>query len=178
LAERYAAAREIHHIPLKTPEGNVVHLSPGAHSELIRQLVEVFGPHFVPGGTLIYAGDTGDKWGYASRKHFDLLGIDIDSHGKMPDAIIHYQEKNWLVLCEAVTSHGPVDPKRHIELKKLFVKSTAGLVFVTAFPTRAAFCKYAGEISWETEVWCADNPTHLIHFNGERFLGPYRTPSN
>jgi hypothetical protein len=178
LAERYAAAREMQHIPLATPDGQVVHLSPGAHSELIRQLVEVFGPHFIPGGTLIYAGDTGDKWGYASQEHFKLLGIQIDSHGKMPDVIIHDQKKNWLILCEAVTSHGPVNPKRHIELKKLFAKSSAGLVFVTAFPTRAAFCKYSGDISWETEVWCADHPTHLIHFNGERFLGPYATSSD
>ena len=33
--------------------------------------------------------------------------------------------------------------------------------------------KYLDDISWETEVWVAESPTHLIHFNGERFLGPY-----
>jgi hypothetical protein len=33
--------------------------------------------------------------------------------------------------------------------------------------------RYLGEIAWETEVWVADAPSHLIHFNGERFLGPY-----
>jgi hypothetical protein len=32
---------------------------------------------------------------------------------------------------------------------------------------------YLDKISWETEVWVADSPTHMIHFNGERFLGPY-----
>jgi hypothetical protein len=88
----------------------------------------------------------------------------------MPDVVVHYAEKNWLVLIEAVTSHGPVNPKRRQELKALFSGSTAGFVFVTAFLDRKAMVKYLNDISWETEVWIAESPTHLIHFNGERFL--------
>lgn len=91
----------------------------------------------------------------------------------MPDVVIHFTGKNWLVLIEAVTSHGPVNPKRLSELKALFASSKTGLVFVTAFLTRKSLLKYLGEIAWETEVWVADAPGHLIHFNGERFLGPY-----
>jgi hypothetical protein len=102
------------------------------------------------------------------------LGVDVDSHGKMPDVVLHFTEKNWLLLVESVTSHGPVDGKRHAELAKLFAGSTAGLVYVTAFPNRAIMGRYLGEIAWETEVWVADAPSHLIHFNGERFLGPLR----
>lgn len=173
LAEKYAAARDMKQVPLKMPDGKSVQLSPGDHSELIRQLVEVFGPHYAPGGTLLYAGDTGDKWGYFDREGLEALGVTVDSHGKMPDVVIHYTEKKWLLLCEAVTSHGPVDGKRHDELKKLFRCSSAGLVFVTAFPSRAVMARYLGAIAWETEVWCAETPTHLVHFNGERFLGPY-----
>lgn len=173
LAEKYAAARDLAHIPLKTTDGSVVKLSPGEHSDLIRQIVEVFGAHYAPGGTLLYAGDTGDKWGYFDKDGLAKVGVAVDSHGKMPDVVIHFTEKNWLLLCEAVTSHGPVDGKRHEELKKLFSASKAGLVFVTAFLTRTAMAKYLSEIAWETEVWCAEAPTHLIHFNGERFLGPY-----
>ena len=93
----------------------------------------------------------------------------------MPDVIVYTEEKNWLILIEAVTSHGPVNPKRRGELKTLFESSKAGLVFVTAFLDRRAMVKYLSEISWETEVWVADAPTHLIHFNGERFLGPYES---
>ncbi|BCH63833.1 hypothetical protein RvVAT039_10490 [Agrobacterium vitis] len=91
----------------------------------------------------------------------------------MPDVIIYYPEKNWLLLIESVTSHGPVDGKRHGELAKLFASATPGLVYVTAFPTRRIMAKYLSEIAWETEVWVAEAPTHLIHFNGVRFLGPY-----
>ena len=173
LAKQYAAAREMRHIPLRVAEGHEIRLSPGEHSELIRQIVEVFGAHYAPGGTLLYAGDTGDKWGYSNRQALAKLGVTVDSHGKMPDVVIHHTREDWLLLCEAVTSHGPVDGKRHAELKRLFKSCTAGLVFVTAFPTRSVMARYLGEIAWETEVWCAEAPTHLIHFNGERFLGPY-----
>jgi adenine-specific DNA-methyltransferase len=94
----------------------------------------------------------------------------------MPDVVLHYTARNWLLLIESVTSHGPVDGKRHNELANLFASSTAGLVYVTAFPNRTIMGRYLGEIAWETEVWVANAPSHLIHFNGERFLGPYNTP--
>jgi hypothetical protein len=97
----------------------------------------------------------------------------VEEHGKMPDVVVHYTDKNWLVVIEAVTSHGPVNPKRLAELKSLFSGSSAGLVFVTAFLNRRGLLKYLSEIAWETEVWVADAPGHMIHFNGERFLGPY-----
>ena len=94
----------------------------------------------------------------------------------MPDVVLHYPAKNWLLLVEAVTSHGPVDSKRHAELAMLFRDSTAGLVYVTAFPSWAIMARYFPEIAWKTEVWTTDSPSHLIHFNGERFLGPYKEP--
>jgi type II restriction enzyme len=91
----------------------------------------------------------------------------------MPDLVVYLPGKNWLVLMEAASSHGPVDAKRHEELAALFQGSTAGLVYVSCFPSREEMRRYLSQIAWETEVWCADNPSHLIHFNGERFLGPY-----
>jgi hypothetical protein len=103
------------------------------------------------------------------------LGVRINEHGKMPDVIVYMPDKNWLVLIEAVTSHGPISILRHNQLKELFQGSTAGLVFVTAFEARAALMAYLPEIAWETEVWVADAPSHIIHFNGERFLGPYES---
>ena len=112
----------------------------------------------------------GRKW---SQGRNVLIGITPIMHGKMPDVVLHFTERNWLLLVESVTSHGPVDGKRHGELSKLFSGSKAGLVYVTAFPNRQIMGRYLGEIAWETEVWVADAPSHLIHFNGVRFLGPY-----
>ncbi|HCT7915534.1 BsuBI/PstI family type II restriction endonuclease [Pseudomonas xantholysinigenes] len=173
LIAKYAMEREHNRIPVEIAPGKEITLSPGEHSELIRAIVEDFAPRFAPGSLLVYAGDTGDKWGYFDAALLAELGVAVDSHGKMPDVVLHFVEKNWLLLVESVTSHGPVDGKRHSELAKLFAGSNAGLVYVTAFPNRTIMGRYLGEIAWETEVWVADAPSHLIHFNGVRFLGPY-----
>ncbi|UEM08118.1 hypothetical protein JL101_035570 (plasmid) [Skermanella rosea] len=173
LADRYARERDMQRVPVRVATNQTIQLSPGEHSELIRAIIEEFAPRFAPDGVLIYAGDTGDKMGYFDRDGLAMLGVTVDNHGKMPDVVIHYTERNWLLLVESVTSHGPVDAKRHEELVRLFSGSSAGLVYVTAFPTRATMARYLAEIAWETEVWVADAPTHLIHFNGIRFLGPY-----
>ncbi|GFE98133.1 BsuBI/PstI family type II restriction endonuclease [Gluconobacter sp. Gdi] len=175
LVAKYAKEREQNRIPVEIAPGKEITLSPGEHSELIRAIIEDFAPRFAPASVLVYAGDTGDKWGYFDAVLLAELGVDVDSHGKMPDVVLHFTEKNWLLLVESVTSHGPVDGKRHAELATLFAGSKAGLVYVTAFPNRAIMGRYLGEIAWETEVWVADAPSHLIHFNGVRFLGPYST---
>lgn len=173
LAERYAKARQQKLIPVHIANGKEIELSPGEHSELIKAIVEDFAPRYAPGGVLVYVGDTGEKWGYFDDELLKKLGVSVDSHGKMPDVVIYYSKRNWLLLIESVTSHGPVDGKRHAELARLFSKCSAGLVYVTAFPSRAIMQRYLSEIAWETEVWVADAPSHLIHFNGDRFLGPY-----
>lgn len=94
----------------------------------------------------------------------------------MPDVVLHDTKKNWLLLIESVTSHGPVDSKRHDELANLFAGSKVGLIYVTAFPNRAVMGRYLDKIAWETEVWVVDAPSHLIHFDGDRFLEPYNPP--
>lgn len=176
LSQRYAKQREHNRIAVQIAPGREITLSPGEHSELIRAIIEDFAPRFAPGSTLVYVGDTGDKWGYFDAVLLAELGVDVDEHGKMPDVILYFHEKNWLLLVESVTSHGPVDGKRHGELARLFKKSSAGLIFVTAFPDKATMGRYISDIAWETEVWISDLPSHLIHFDGERFLGPYPTP--
>lgn len=176
LVARYARRREQNLIPVKIAPDQQITLSPGEHSELIRAIIEDFAPRFAPGSVLVYAGDTGDKWGYFDESLLTSLGVEVDSHGKMPDVVLYYVAKNWLLLVESVISHGPVDGKRHVELARLFAGSTAGLVYVTAFPNRPTMSRYLNEIAWETEVWVADAPSHLIHFNGARFLGPHEAP--
>jgi hypothetical protein len=173
LAVRYAQERQQAMIAVQIAPGQTISLSPGDHSLLIKKIIEDFAPRFAPGSVLIYAGDTGNKMGYFDEESLARLGVRIDNHGKMPDVVLHYLDRGWLLLVESVTSHGPVDGKRHGELTRLFSSSTAGLVYVTAFPSRAVMSRYLADIAWETEVWCADAPSHLIHFNGQRFLGPY-----
>lgn len=173
LMDKYAKLRDQQLVPVTVDRSNEIHLTPGAHSELIKKIIEEFAPRFTPNSTLVYAGDTGSKAGHFNEALLTQLGITVDKHGKMPDVILYFSDKDWLILVESVTSHGPVDGKRHEELSELFKNSKAGLVYVTAFPDRAIMRKYLSDIAWETEVWVADAPTHLIHFNGVRFLGPY-----
>lgn len=172
LAARYARPRYMAMIPLQGIAG-LENLTPGAHSELIRSVIAEFAPRFAPGAELIYVGDTGNKSIHFQEERLAELGVSVDPHGKMPDVILYLESRNWLLLVEAVTSHGPVNAKRHEELAELFAAARPGLVYVTAFPDRQRMARYLSEISWETEVWCADAPSHLIHFDGERFLGPY-----
>jgi len=173
LKKRYARERDMRRLPINLANGQQVRLSPGGQNILVKKILDDFCPLFTPGGFVIYVGDTETKWAYFDSAALTSLGITIQEHGKMPDVVVHHVGKNWLVLIEAVTSHGPVSPKRRQELKELFSGSEAGLVFVTAFLDRRAMLRYLNDISWETEVWIAESPTHLIHFNGERFLGPY-----
>jgi adenine-specific DNA-methyltransferase len=170
--------RNIPIIPVSLPNGQAIQLSSGGQNILIKDILENFCPRFTPGGMVLYVGDAADKFIINETQKFRELGIELDPHGKMPDIVVHHEQKDWLVLIEAVTSHGPVNLKRCNELKQLFQSSRKGLVFVTAFPSRKEMTRYLAEISWETEVWVADQPDHMIHFNGERFLGPYETPEN
>jgi len=173
LKRRYAQERERERIPVTVAKGLTISLSPGGQNVLIEKIINDFCALFTPGGKLIYVGDTGDKWGYFDSESLQALGVTVEAHGKMPDVVVHHVQQNWLVLIEAVTSHGAVTPKRRNELEVVFGSSTAGLVFVTAFHRRNDMVRYLNEISWETEVWVAEAPSHIIHFNGERFLGPY-----
>jgi len=140
---------------------------------LIKAFIEKFCPRFVPGGIILYVGDAENKFQHFEKEALARLGVQIDSAAKMPDIVVYDSKRKWLVIGEAVTSAGVVDGKRRKELKKLFAGFRSGLVFVTAFETREAMGRFLNQISWETEVWIADNPDHVIHFNGERFLGPY-----
>ena len=173
LRAQYAVARDMNRIPVTLADGREVTLSPGGQNTLIKSMVEDFCSYYAPGGTILYLGDADSKWAVSEEVTLKELGVVVDHHGKMPDLVVYMPDRNWLVLLEAASSHGPVDAKRHAELSKLFAGSKPGLVFVSCFPTRAEMRKYLADIAWESEVWCADSPTHLIHFNGERFLGPY-----
>lgn len=173
LRDQYARERRMERVPLLLPTGKTVNLSPGGQSRLVKKVLNDFCAFFTPGGEVVYIGDTAEKWAYLNEKLLQELGVEIGEHGKIPDVVVYLRDKGWLVLIEAVESQGPMDPKRQLELRDLFLGAKAGLVFVTAFQNRKTMAKHLGALAWETEVWIAEAPSHLIHFDGERFLGPY-----
>ena len=147
-------------------------LSPGKHNEVQAAVVHEFAPRFSKSSQVIYLGDTANKDLYIDKDALKSLGIPIDEHSKLPDVVIYDLSRNWLFLIEAVTSHGPVSPKRLIELEDFLKNCKAGKIYVSAFPDFSEFKKHSANIAWETEVWVVESPDHMIHFNGDRFMGP------
>jgi adenine-specific DNA-methyltransferase len=174
LQEQYAKRRKLHEVPLHMPDGSMVGLSPGKHNRLQVAIIESFGPRFAPGALVLYLGDTAKKYAVLDSSRLSALRVPVTQHDTLPDVILFREEKNWLFLIEAVTAHGPFSPSRHRELEERLVRCSAERVYVTAFLDMRNFRKYAGDIAWETEAWIADNPDHMIHFNGPKFLGPYK----
>jgi hypothetical protein len=164
-------ARGLKSIPV-TLNGKEFNLSPGEHNILQVAIINIFAPLFANSGEVVYLGDTAKKDFFVDERLIKHLNIKIDKHSKLPDVIIYRKDKDWLYLIEAVTSHGPVSPKRIIELEKLFEDCKSGKVYVSAFPDFIEFRKHSNEIAWETEVWILDSPEHLIHYNGDKFFGP------
>ena len=174
LAERLNATRHFDKIAVITPEGVEIDLTLGAHNELQRAVVEQFLPRFGYGAELLYLGDTSNKLLWLQQDRLIALNFFELNHGELPDIVAYSHRKNWLFLIEAVYSSGPISPTRLLRLQSLCRECTAEIVFVTAFLNRAAFRRFSAEIAWETEVWMAAEPDHLIHFNGDKFLGPYQ----
>jgi len=172
LLEVYQKVRNRHQAPLRLTDGRAFYLSPGEHNELQARVVQEFGPRFAPGATVLYLGDTANKKLILEEKVFVSLGVPLPDHDKLPDVVLFDDARNWIFLIEAVTSHGPLSPKRYVELSEMFKNCSASLVYITAFPDFSTFKNFLSEIAWETEVWVAEIADHLIHFNGDRLLGP------
>ncbi|WP_298500855.1 BsuBI/PstI family type II restriction endonuclease [uncultured Methanobrevibacter sp.] len=171
LVSIYSSKKEL----LKKPvliNGEEFNFSPGKHNELQKHIIEEFASRFAQGSECLYVGDTAKKDLLINNEKLEELGFVISTHDKMPDVILYCEGKNWIYFIEAVTSTGPMDYKRIIEINKLTENVGAGKIFITAFLDFRTFKRFAADLAWDSEVWIADNPNHLIHFNGDRFLGP------
>ena len=171
LIQKYALKKKMQMIPVQI--NNVEYLfSTGLHNQLQKAIIEAFLPRFAPYSECIYIGDTEKKDLLKNDAKLRELGFAISIHDKMPDVILYRADKHWLYFIEAVTSVGPMNPKRMAEINAITANVNAGKIFVTAFLTLDTYKKFIADIAWDTEVWIEDTPDHLIHLNGDRFLGP------
>ena len=166
-------ARNLTMIPVTLPSGTQLLLGPGEHNVLQRAIVEQFLPRYGHGAAVLYVGDAQEKMLYVDREQLGALSFPISEHGELPDILAYAATENWLYLIEAVHSSGSISPTRLFNLRGLTATCTAKIIYVTAFLNRNTFRRFVTDIAWETEVWLADAPDHLIHFDGQRFLGPY-----
>lgn len=170
LNEELERKRDLEKIPVKLPSGIDIQLSVGEHNVLQKHIVEEFLPRFGMGAEVLYIGDTSDKYLHKDEEALEEIGFFTLEHEELPDVVAYCKEKNLLFLIEAVHSAGPMDEIRVMKLKKQLEKCTATLIFVTTFLNKKEFKKWAADIAWESEVWIADTPEHMIHFNGYKFL--------
>ena len=170
----YASQKKMTMMPVKI-NGTDFHFSTGKHNELQKAVIEEFAPRFAPHSECLYVGDTIDKNLFKNTEKLKQLGISITLHDKMPDIILYREETNWIYFIECVTSVGPMDAKRVIEINEMTQGMLASKIFVTAFPDFGTYKKFADMLAWETEVWIAENPNHMIHLNGNKFLEPRKT---
>lgn len=171
LVELYSSKRTMKKMPVKI-NGADYTFSSGSHNELQKAIIEEFAPRFAPNSECLYVGDTTNKDLYKNVERLSELGFEITLHDKMPDVVLYREDKNWIYFIEAVTSSGPMDAKRIVELKEMTKGVSAGIIFITAFLNFKKYKEYSDKLAWDTEVWLASMPDHLVHLNGDRFLGP------
>lgn len=171
LKDKYTSKKKMKMMPVKINKENL-NFSPGNHNLLQKLIIEEFAPRFASNCKCLYVGDTIKKDLINDTKTLKSLGFSISVHNTMPDVILYCKDKKWIYFIEAVTSVGPISPKRYIEIERMTKSVTAGKIFVTAFLDFNTYKKFSSEIAWETEVWVADAPDHMIHLNGNKFLGP------
>lgn len=162
--------REMERIPVVLPSGAAVKLSAGEHNALQRDVVQKFLPLFGFGAEVLYLGDASDRFLVRDEKRLAELGFFVLEHDELPDIIAYSKSKNLMFLVEAVHSSGEMSELRVRKLKGKLAKCKASLVFVSAFATRKDFRKFSANLAWESEAWIAENPDHMIHFNGWKFL--------
>ena len=171
LIEMYASKKKMSMMPVKI-NGRDFSFSPGKHNELQKAIIEEFAPRFAPNSECLYVGDTIEKDLVKNVEKLTKLGFEITLHDKMPDVVLYREDKDWLYFVESVTSVGPMDPKRILEITEMTKDVVAGKIFVTAFLDFKTYKRFSEELAWETEVWIAEMPDHMIHLNGDKFLGP------
>ncbi len=171
LVDMYASKKKMTMMPVKI-NGDDFKFSAGKHNELQKAIIEEFAPRFAPNAECLYVGDTIEKDLVKNVEKLSELGFEITLHDKMPDVVLYREDKNWIYFVESVTSVGPMDPKRILEIQELTKNVSAGKIYVTAFLDFKTYKKFAEELAWETEVWIAEMPEHMIHLNGDKFMGP------
>lgn len=171
LKDIYASKKQMQKMPVKINNQDFT-FSPGKHNQLQKAIIEEFAPRFAPNSECLYVGDTIVKDLVKNVEKLNDLGFEITLHDKMPDVVLYREDKDWIYFIESVTSVGPMDPKRIIEIGQMTEKVTAGMIYVTAFLDFKTFKTFSEQLAWETEVWIADMPDHMIHLNGDKFMGP------
>lgn len=172
--ERVASSRNIPMLSVTTPDGRPFELKDGEHNAIQKAIIEEFLPRFGYDAEVLYCGDTNNKYGIIYEKdRLKSIGFRDLKGNTLPDVVAYSRDKDWVFLIEAYHSSNPITPLRKYSLLESLGCSANKVVFVTAFENMQSYRSCPEDLAWETEVWIATVPEHLIHLDGGRFLGPY-----
>lgn len=164
--------RAVEKLPVDVPGRERVLMSLGRHGELHKLVIEEMLPRFCHGSEVLYVGDARQRSLLMDGGKLAALGFQV-GQGLLPDVIAYSRDRNVLYLIEAVHTSNPFSAARRREMGNLGTGCRAGISYISAFRSRREFRKFAAEIAWETAVWIADEPDHVIHFNGGGAIGPH-----
>jgi hypothetical protein len=154
-------------VPVEVGQPQPFFLSPGVHSRLAAEVVEVYTPRFLTRPHVVYLGDTRHKRGYQNRDLMRELNLPLQVTSSLPDVILLCEAERRVVIVEVVASSGPISASRLAQLQLLGEPSTAlgyRVRYVTAFPSRRVFRRFVEDIAWGTEVWIASEADQIVTF--------------
>jgi hypothetical protein len=135
-------------------------------NRVLRAVLKKFQPRFVPHGRVVWGGTVSDETLQGPRRRFSALGLCWPPSPEIPDVVIHDRTRRWLVLVDVAGRRGQLTAKRCESLKQMFHGSGLQLVLVNAFVSRRELQEFFIDCPWWTSAWFADEPEHMIHFDG------------
>lgn len=161
-------------IPVEVGLPQPFFLSPGTHSQLTAEVVQVYAPIFLRAPQVVYLGDTRRKDGYQNRDLMRELNLPLQVTASLPDVILLSEVERCLAVIEVVASSGPISESRLGQLAPLVQQSLAlgyRPRYVTAFPSRRVLRRFVEELAWGTQVWIAEEAEQVIRFGDDRGNG-------
>jgi len=168
LRESHARTADTRHELAIDYQGHFLELSAGKHSELTKQVVDIFAPAYIPGFEAVYISDTRNKMLFVNDELAGELNLELDEHDRLPDLILYRRSMNIIYPIEVVTSVGPFSESRKEEVRAILSKRASiryGVVCISAFPDRTILRRFIADIAWETKVWIAAEHYGIIHFD-------------
>ena len=153
--------------------GLVFTLDRSPHNKLQKAILDVFAKYFASGAELLYIGDTSDRMLRKNDNRLSELGINVFSKSTcIPDIILYDEKHNRILFIEAYNSVGEFTYDRVKDiLACCHCKPGTEVAFITAFATMKKALQVINNIAWDTDIWVAEYETHLIHKNGDKFIG-------
>ena len=136
----------------------------GRHNSLIVDTIELFGPRYAPNSFIIFLQDTLNNIAIYEQSWLAPLGLSITAWTQLPDILLYHETARMLFFLELVTLHGPISQKRKLELEELCRESNLSRTYISVFFSRDDFRPYATHIAWDTMIWLAQIPDHVIYY--------------